>query len=75
MNCSEAIYEYIKNIETLQKIIYNYRQIKWKRCNNLGKLRYYYGCMNSMKSSTLLMKSYQFEQSGCRVLLFKPSFD
>lgn len=41
----------------------------------MGKLRYYYGCMNSMKSSTLLMKSYQFEQSGCRVLLFKPSFD
>lgn len=39
------------------------------------KLRYYYGCMNSMKSSTLLLKAHQFEQSGCRVLLFKPAFD
>ena len=31
--------------------------------------------MNSMKSSTLLLKSYQFESSGCKVLLFKPAFD
>lgn len=41
----------------------------------MKKLRYYYGCMNSMKSSTLLLKSYQFESSGCKVLLFKPAFD
>ena len=41
----------------------------------MGKLRYYYGTMNSMKSATLLMKAHQFEQAGCNVFLFKPSFD
>ena len=41
----------------------------------MKKLRYYYGTMNSMKSSTLLMKAHQFEESGCNVLLFKPKFD
>ena len=41
----------------------------------MKKLRYYYGTMNSMKSATLLMKAHQFEQAGCKVLLFKPSFD
>ena len=39
------------------------------------KLRYYYGSMNSMKSATLLMKAHQFEQSGCKVILMKPSVD
>ena len=41
----------------------------------MKKLRYYYGTMNSMKSSTLLMKAHQFEQAGCNVFLFKPVFD
>ena len=41
----------------------------------MKKLRYYYGCMNSMKSATLLMKAHQFEQAGCKVFLFKPAFD
>lgn len=39
------------------------------------KLRYYYGTMNSAKSANILMKTFQFEQSGCRVFLFKPAFD
>ncbi len=41
----------------------------------MGKLRYFYGCMSSMKSATLLMKSHQFEESGAKVILLKPSFD
>ena len=41
----------------------------------MNKLRYYYGTMNSMKSATLLMKAHQFEQAGCKVFLFKPTFD
>ena len=41
----------------------------------MKKLRYYYGCMNSMKSATLLMKAHQFEEAGCKVFLFKPAFD
>ena len=41
----------------------------------MKKLRYYYGTMNSMKSATLLMKAHQFEEAGCKVFLFKPSFD
>ena len=41
----------------------------------MKKLRYYYGTMNSMKSSTLLMKAHQFEEAGCKVFLLKPSFD
>ena len=41
----------------------------------MKKLRYYYGTMNSMKSATLLMKAYQFQEAGCKVLLFKPKFD
>ena len=39
------------------------------------KLRYLHGTMGSMKSSILLMKAYQFEQSGCDILLIKPAFD
>lgn len=41
----------------------------------MNKLRFYYGTMNSMKSATLLMKAYQFEQSGCKTILIKPSVD
>lgn len=40
-----------------------------------GRLRYYYGTMNSLKSGTLLTKAYQFQESGCHVILLKPSFD
>ena len=41
----------------------------------MSKLRYFYGTMASAKSSNLLMKVYQFEQSGSRCLLLKPSID
>lgn len=41
----------------------------------MGKLRFYYGCMNSLKSGTLLTKVYQFEQCGCNAILLKPTRD
>ena len=41
----------------------------------MGKLRYYYGCMGSSKSATLVMKAHQFEQNGCNVITLKSSFD
>lgn len=40
-----------------------------------GKLRYYYGTMNSLKSGTLLTKAHQFKEAGCEVICLKPSFD
>ena len=39
----------------------------------MGKLYYFYGCMNSAKSANLLTKAFQFRQSGCEVILLKPS--
>lgn len=41
----------------------------------MGKLRFYYGAMNSLKTGTLLTKVYQFEQCGCNTIILKPSFD
>ncbi len=41
----------------------------------MGKLRYFYGTMNSMKSATLLMKVHQFVESGAKVVVLKPNFD
>jgi thymidine kinase len=41
----------------------------------MKKLRYFYGTMASAKSSNLLMKVHQFEQSGAKCLLLKPSQD
>lgn len=41
----------------------------------MKKLRYFYGTMASAKSSNLLMKVHQFEQSGSKCLLLKPSVD
>lgn len=41
----------------------------------MSKLRFYYGTMNSMKSATLLMKAYQFEEADCNVILMKPAID
>ena len=41
----------------------------------MSKLRYFYGTMASAKSSNLLMKAYQFEESGAKCLLLKPSKD
>ena len=41
----------------------------------MSKLRYFYGTMASAKSSNLLMKVHQFEQSRGKCLLFKPSID
>lgn len=41
----------------------------------MGKLRYYYGCMNSLKTGTLLTKAFQFEQCNCNTILLKPKFD
>ena len=46
-----------------------------KGLNKMSKLRYFYGTMASAKSSNLLMKVYQFEQSGSKCLLLKPSID
>ena len=40
-----------------------------------GKLRYYFGTMNSLKSGTLLTKAYQFKEAGSEVILMKPAFD
>lgn len=39
------------------------------------KLYYIYGTMNSAKSLNLLAKAHQFEETGSKVLLLKPSFD
>ena len=41
----------------------------------MSKLRYFYGTMASAKSSNLLMKVHQFEESGAKCLLLKPSKD
>lgn len=41
----------------------------------MGKLRFFYGCMGSMKSATLLIKAYQFREAGANVILLKPNFD
>lgn len=41
----------------------------------MGKLYFNYGCMNSLKSGTLLTKARQFADSGCEVILLKPDFD
>lgn len=41
----------------------------------MGKLYYFYGTMNSLKSGTLLTKSRQFTEAGCEVILLKPSMD
>lgn len=46
-----------------------------EKVNAMGKLRFYYGAMNSLKTGTLLTKVYQFEQCGCNTILLKPSFD
>lgn len=41
----------------------------------MGKLYYFYGTMNSLKSGTLLTKAHQFKEAGCEVILLKPTFD
>lgn len=41
----------------------------------MGKLRTYLGCMNSMKSSTLLLRAHQFEGVGCNVIVLKSKED
>ncbi|MEG1482529.1 thymidine kinase [Clostridium sp.] len=41
----------------------------------MGKLYYYHGTMASAKSATLLMKAHQFETTGEKCILLKPSFD
>ena len=41
----------------------------------MGKLRFFHGTMDAMKSTTLLVKSHQFESVGARTILLKPSFD
>lgn len=41
----------------------------------MGKLYYFYSCMNGAKSANLLTKAYQFKEAGCEVILLKPSFD
>ena len=40
-----------------------------------GKLYYFYSTMNSGKSSTLILKEYQFRQSGSTTFVMKPSID
>lgn len=39
------------------------------------KLYYFYGAMNSAKSLNLLAKAHQFEETGSKVLLMKPTRD
>lgn len=41
----------------------------------MGKLRYYFGTMSSMKSSTVLLRAHQFKSVGCNVILLKSSED
>lgn len=40
-----------------------------------GKLKWFYGCMNSSKSATLLMTAHQLEQCGVKTILMKHEFD
>ena len=40
-----------------------------------GKLYYFYSTMNAGKSATLILKEYQFRQSGSTTFVLKPSFD
>lgn len=41
----------------------------------MGKLRYYYGVMDSAKTATLLTKAHNFQSKGCNVVLLKPMID
>lgn len=41
----------------------------------MSKLYFKYGCMNSSKSTNLLMIKHNYEEQGFRVILFKPSID
>lgn len=41
----------------------------------MSKLYFKYGCMNSSKSTNLLMIKYNYEEQGFRVVLLKPSID
>lgn len=41
----------------------------------MSKLHFFYGTMASAKSATLLMKAHQFESTGEKCLVLKPSFD
>ncbi|MDF2801210.1 MAG: Thymidine kinase [Anaerocolumna sp.] len=41
----------------------------------MSKLYFKYGCMNSSKSTNLLMIKHNYEEQGFRVILFKPSVD
>lgn len=40
-----------------------------------GKLYYFYSTMNAGKSATLILKEYQFRQSGSTTFVLKPSLD
>lgn len=40
-----------------------------------GKLYYFYSTMNGGKSATLILKEFQFRQSGSTTFVLKPSFD
>lgn len=41
----------------------------------MSKLYFKYGCMNSSKSTNLLMIKHNYEEQGFRVVLLKPSID
>lgn len=41
----------------------------------MSKLRFYYSTMGAGKTSNLLIKAHQFEQSQCDILILKPKFD
>lgn len=41
----------------------------------MSKLRYYFGCMGSMKSATLVMKSHNYKERGYRPVIMKPAYD
>lgn len=41
----------------------------------MSKLRYYFGCMGSMKSATLVMKSHHYKGRGYKPIIMKPAYD
>lgn len=41
----------------------------------MNKLRYYFGCMGSMKSATLVMKAHNFRERGYKPIIMKPLYD
>ena len=54
---------------------YNRIRDIYKRRDDMSKLYFRYGAMNSGKSTNLMQVAYNYEERGMRVLLIKPSTD